>query len=96
MHLSSLLKLSRHTHVKIVLWPAVLIKHINVEPKNTRNYEKVIRTTREESIFHVGNQVPKFEWGVPKFDEGPPWGPEPLEKRTIDQAMPYFQTIHSL
>ena len=46
--------------------------------KKTRNYEKVIRTTREESIFHVGNQVPKFEWGVPKFDEGPPWGPEPL------------------
>ena len=37
----------------------------------------------------------KFEWGVPKFDEGP-WGPEPLERRTIDQAMPYFQTIHSL
>ena len=39
--------------------------------KKTRNYEKVLRTTREGSIFHVGNQVPKFEWGVPKFDEGP-------------------------
>ena len=38
----------------------------------THNYEKVLRTTREESIFHVGNQVPKFEWDVPKFDEGPP------------------------
>ena len=40
--------------------------------------------------------MPKFEWGVPKFDEIPLWGPEPLERRTIDQAMPYFQTIHSL
>ena len=60
-------------YVKIVLLPAVLIKHINVEPKKHKiNYEKVLRTTREESIFDVGKQVPKFEWGVPKFDEGPP------------------------
>ena len=71
----------------------MLIKHINVEPKKIRNYEKVLRTTREESIFHIGNQVPKFEWGVPKFDEGP--GPEPLERRTIDQAMPYLDYIVS-
>ena len=62
--------------------------------KKTQNYEKVHRTTREESIFHIGNQVAKFEWpwGVPKFDQGP----GPLKRRKIDQAMPYFQAIHSL
>ena len=59
--------------------------------KKTQNYEKVLRsrTTREESIFHVGNPVPSLSSsGVCRFDEGPPWGPEPLERRTIDQAMP--------
>ena len=51
--------------------------------KKTRNYQKVLGTTREEAIFHVGNQVPKFEWGVPKFDEGPPLGPEPLKDEQL-------------
>ena len=40
VHLSSLLNLSRHTHVKIVLWPAVLIKHINVEQKKHKIMKK--------------------------------------------------------
>ena len=66
--------------------------------KNPQNYEKVLRTTIEESIFHIGNQVPKFEWGVPKFDQGPPYGhvDQGLKKTKNDQAMPYCQAIHSL
>ena len=57
-------------------------------------FVKLLRTTREESIFHVENQMPKFKWGMPKL--GPPYVSEPSNRRKIDQAMPYFQTIHSL
>ena len=40
VHLSSLLNLSRHPHIKIILWPALLIKHINVEPKKKELMKK--------------------------------------------------------
>ena len=57
VHLSSLLNLSGHTHVKIVLLAGCVDKTYQCGTKKTRNYEKMLRTTREESIFHFGNQA---------------------------------------
>ena len=54
VHLSSLLNLSRHTHVKIVLWPAVLIKHINVEPKKHEIMKKCLGRPERNQFVTLG------------------------------------------
>ena len=54
VHLSSLLNLSGHTHVKIVLWPAVLIKHINVEPKKHEIMKKCLGQPERNQFFTLG------------------------------------------
>ena len=96
VHLSSLLNLSRHTRVKIVLWTAVLIKHVNVEPKNHEIMKMCLGRPERNQFFTLESSAQVRVGCAYKFDEGPPRGPEPLERRTIDQAMPYFRTIHSL
>ena len=45
-------------HVKIVLWPAVLIKHINVEPKKHEIRKKCLGRPERNQFFTLGIKWP--------------------------------------